>query len=410
MILKKFLLGMLTFLFTLSILFTGCTSDTSDTSSSKDVKTQLEDVISLYTGFSGSVLVANGDELLLNHGYGEADYDRKVDNSPQTVYGIASITSQFTATAIMMLQEKNQLNIQDTINKYIADYPNGEKIKIYHLLTHTSGIPELYSLIESIEIGKRTYTSAEVIDLFKNKPINFDIGTKYEFSNSNYALLGYIIEKVSGLKYEDYIEQNIFNPLNMNSSGFLSNTKSTNNNSGITDRAIGYKKPASNTTELEENTAEPSNTYEKSFEAEPTLTYAAGGIYSTVEDLYKWNKALNTDKLITNKSLKEMFTPRMKNYGYGWFIDEHSAEDSHNHESETADEHSDNSNSASSTIANDDNSKEAEVVHHGGYLPGYSSFIIRNNNKPYVVIILSNTEYEKRVMDMGYALLNVLEA
>ncbi|QNU67393.1 beta-lactamase family protein [Ruminiclostridium herbifermentans] len=405
MMLKKFSLGVLTFLFTFSILFAGCTSESS---SNKDTKTQLDDIISLYTGFNGSILVANGDEILLNNGYGKADYDKKIDNSPQTVFGIASITSQFTATAIMMLQEKNQLNIQDTINKYISDYPNGEKIKIYHLLTHTSGIPELYSLVESIEIGKHAYTSSEVIDLFKNKPLNFDIGAKYEFSNSNYALLGFIIEKVSGMKYEDFIEQNIFKPLNMNNSGFLSSSKSTDDKSGIADRAIGYKKLVANAAIFEEeNAAESSNPYEKSFEAEPTLTYAAGGIYSTVEDLYKWNKALNTNKLITNESLKEMFTPHVENYGYGWFIDEKHAEDSH--ESDTSGDQSESSNSASSSIANDDNSKEAEIVHHGGYLPGYSSFIIRNNTTPYVVIILSNTEYEQRVMDMGYHLMDALE-
>ncbi len=401
--LRKYLLVLLTLTLTLSVLFTGCTSN-NDTN--KETQEKLQNVMSLYSDFDGSVLVAKGDEVLLSSGYGNADHDKNIANKPQTVFGIGSVTSQFTATAIMMLQEKNKLNIQDTVNRYIPDYPNGDKLKIYHLLTHTSGIPELYSHVDSIEIGKRTYTSAEVIDLFKNKPLNFDIGTKYEFSNSNYALLGYIIEKVSGMKYEDYIEQNIFKPLNMNNSGFLSNTKSTNDKSGIADRAIGYKKPVAKNTELtEEKVAEPSITYEKSIEAEPTLTYAAGGIYSTVEDLYKWNKALNIGKLITNESLKEMFTPHLENYGYGWFIDEKNTEN----DAEAADEHSDISNSASSSIANDDHPKEADVVHHGGYLPGYSSFIIRDNTKHYVVIILSNTEYEKRAMDMGYYLLDALE-
>ncbi len=405
--LRKFLLVLLTLTLTLSVLFTGCTNN--KTSNSETLE-QLQNVMSLYSGFDGSVLVAKGDELLLNSGYGNADYDKKIANKPQSVFGIGSITSQFTATAIMMLQEKHQLNIQDTVNKYIADYPNGEKIKIYHLLTHTSGIPELYSLVDSIEIGKRTYTSAEVIDLFKNRPLNFDTGTKYEFSNSNYALLGYLIEKVSGIKYEDYIEQNIFQPLNMNSSGFLSNPKSTDDKLGITERSIGYKQPEVKTPEFtEENAGEPLITYEKSIEAEPTLTYAAGGIYSTVEDLFKWNKALNTGKLITKESLKEMFTPHVESYGYGWFIDETNEEHSHEHESETSVEQSDISDNASSSKVNNKNSEEAEVVHHGGYLPGYSSFIIRDNTKSYVVIVLSNKEYEKRVMDMGYELMNVLE-
>lgn len=401
--LRKFVLVVFSLTLTFSVLLTGCTNTKT---TNKETQEKLQNVMSLYSGFDGSVLVAKNAEVLLSSGYGNADHDKNIANKPETVFGIGSVTSQFTATAIMMLQEKKQLNLQDNVNKYIPDYPNGDKLKIQHLLTHTSGIPELYSLVDSIEIGKRIYTSVEVIDLFKNKPLNFDIGTKYEFSNSNYALLGYIIEKISGMKYEDYIEQNIFKPLNMNNSGFLSTSKSNDDQSGIKDKAIGYRQPEAKTAELtEENTGEPSIKYEKSFEAEPTLTYAAGGIYSTVEDLYKWNMALNTEKLISNKSLKEMFTPHLENYGYGWFIDEKNAEN----EAEVADEHSDTTNSASSSITNTENSKEAEVVHHGGYLPGYSSFIIRDNTQHYVVIILSNTEYEKRVMDMGYYLLDALE-
>lgn len=417
---KKFSLIMLTIIFTLSIIFTGCTSDTT---SNKGEQAQLDEIMSFYTDFNGSVLVAKGDNILLNKGYGKADIDKNIDNKPQTIFGIGSITTQFTATAIMMLQEKNLLNIQDTINKFIPDYPNGDKIKIYNLLTHTSGIPEYYALVDTIEMGKHTYTSTELIDIFKNKPLNFDVGTKYEYSNSNYTLLGYIVEKVSGMRYEDYIQKNIFQPLGMNNSGFSGNIKNADGKTDTASKAIGYSKP-----EIQSNMYEytdPTNnaaatstvTYKKSIEAEPTLTYAAGGIYSTVEDLYKWSKALNTDKLISKESLKEMFTPHEEGYGYGWFIDEIDDEHSHEHEAGTADEQSDASSSSSNASKNDSNdsisttaeNKEGQIVHHGGYLPGYSSFIIRDNTNNYVVILLSNKEHDERVMDLGYALMNALE-
>lgn len=394
--LRKFSV-MFTFLFTFSVLITGCSSDTS---SNKDANTELTDVISLYTGFDGSVLVANGDKILLNNGYGMADHEKKIDNKPQTKFGIGSITSQFTATAIMMLQEKKLLNIQDTINKYIPDYPNGDKIKIYNLLTHTSGIPEYFSLVDSIEVGKHTYTPEKLIDLFKDKPLGFDVGTKYEFSNSNYALLGYIIEKVSGLSYEEYIKNNIFKALDMNDSGFYNDINKDN-------KAIGYSVPETNTTAQAQatataTTAEPTIALNKSIEAEPTLTYAASGIYSTVEDMYKWSKSFSTEKLISKESIKEMFTAHSENYGFGWFID---SNDSNSNNNSSASSSNDASNS---TVSTQTGNKD-QVVHHGGYLPGYSSFIIRDNTKNYVVIILSNREHAQSVMDMGYELINVLE-
>ncbi len=419
MMIKKYSLRMLTFIVTISVLFTGCSGNTT---SNKDIQTQLDDIMSLYTSFDGSVLVAKGDDILLSKGYGKADYDKKIDNKPQTVFGIGSITSQFTATSIMMLQEKKLLNIQDTVNKFIPDYPNGDKIKIYNLLTHTSGIPEYFSLVSSIEIGKKTYTSTEIINLFKDKPLNFDVGTKYEFSNSNYALLGYIIEKASGMKYEDYIKKNIFKPLDMNNSSFSGNIKSAADKSDTASKAIGYSQPETksnnigNTEAANETQSAPTITYKKSIEAEPTITYAAAGIYSTVEDLYKWSTALETEKLISKESLKEMFTPHKESYGYGWFIDEDSEESSDASTSAITDSGSNNSSSASNASKNNSSSSvsttdsnKSQIVHHGGYLPGYSSFIIRDNTKNYVVIVLSNKEYEKSVMDIGYDIMNALE-
>lgn len=287
-----------------------------------------------------------------------ADYDNKIPNTPQTSFQIGSVTKQFTATAILMLKEKGLLDIQDTIDKYIPDYPDGNKIKIYNLLNHTSGIPEHLKFVDREQWmeGKHTYTMKELIKLFKYKPFDFEPGTNFNYSNSNYILLGYIIEKVSGMSYEDYINNNIFKPLKMEQTGMLSWRDTAK------EMASGYLK-------IESESAT------KSFIMEPTLESAAGEIYSTVEDLLKWNNNLCSGKLIDESSLKEMFTPYMNNYGYGWFVKK----------------------------INEDN-----IVFHGGGVPGYTAHIARNIDKGYVAIILSNKQYDEYPQNIGELMLRIV--
>jgi CubicO group peptidase (beta-lactamase class C family) len=309
----------------------------------KEIQAKIEEYMKGFTEniqFNGSVLVAKNEQVLFKSGYGMADYENKIPNTPQTVFQIGSITKQFTATAILMLREKGLLDIQDTVDKYVPDYPNGNKIKIYNLLNQTSGIPENLLFVESIEAGKHNYTPKELIEQVKDKTLDFEPGTRFEYSNSNFNLLGYIIEKVTGVSYEEYIKNNIYTPLKMNYTGTLSSKDAVNG------MATGY---------LIINTK--ASEYIKDFVYEPTLPYAAGEIYSNVEDLLIWNNSLCSGKLINENSLKEMFTPYIDNYGFGWF---------------TA------------------NSKGDSMVFHGGNVPGFTSYITRNINKGYVVIILSN--------------------
>ena len=186
--------------------------------------TQLSSYIDKYdvkNKFRGTVLVAKNGNIILNKGYGLADYSKKVANESTTVFETASLTKQFTATAIMMLQESKLLNVKDTLNKYIPDYPNGSKITLNNLLTQTSGIVDYNP--ESLENNKSAFNPNEIIALFKNKPLEFKTGTEYKYSGSNYILLGYIIQKVSGMTYEEYIDKNIIKPLKLNSTGFLEN-------------------------------------------------------------------------------------------------------------------------------------------------------------------------------------------
>lgn len=371
---RKFIIYIMTFVCICSLALTGCTSNENVIKEStkpryKDTQAALIKYMDNYSSenqFSGTVLVAKGDDVLLDRGYGMADYDKHIKNNSQTVFEIGSITKQFTATAILMLQEKKLLNVQDKLSKYISDYPNGDKIKIYNLLTHTSGIDE-YAKSEDDLIKKAylSYTPLKLIESFKNKPLNFNPGTKFEYSNSNYILLGYIIEKVSGMKYEDYIEKNIIKPLKLRNTGTLG---SLSNQAGIKNKAIGYL-----------NIDTISHKYKKGYKIDGSYPYAAGEIYSTVEDLYRWNKALNEGKLINKQSLDQMFTPYLSDYGYGWYIDKLNDKD--------------------------------KIVFHGGSIPGYTSFIERDINKKYVIIVLSNDNNAgEMVFSIGSSLSQIVEA
>ena len=337
---RKFIIYIMTFVCICSLVLTGCTSNgnvikESTKSQDKAVQSTLIKYMDNYCSqhkFTGTILVAKDDDVLLDRGYGMADYDKHIKNGPQTVFEIGSITKQFTATAILMLQEKKLLNVQDKLSKYISDYPNGDKIKIYNLLTHTSGIDNY--LKYSPKTIKNVYTPVDLISSFKDIPLNFDTGTKYEYSNSNYILLGYIIEKVSGMKYEDYIEKNIFKPLKLKSTGTLKDQTIRKN------KAIGYSYKID--AKSYKYKYQATNKSDKDW----SVPYASGEICSTVEDLYRWNKALNEEKLINKQSLNKMFTPYLGDYGYGWNI-----------------------------IKAKNNDK---IVCHSGRIPGYISYILRD--------------------------------
>ncbi len=254
------------------------------------------------TAFSGSVLVAIDGKIILNKGYGMADYEKQIPNTPQTMFKIGSITKQFTAMAIMMLEEHGLLSVNDPITKYIPDFKGGDKITIHHLLSMSSGIGDyLYSDWGNCN---RNYKVEDIIQRIKNKPIIFEAGTSFHYSNSNYALLGYIIEQVSGVEYGEFLKKNIFKPLKME------NTYYDYKEDQFKDKAVGY----SGIFDIKRKDNTLSNVMDISY------PYAAGGLYSTVEDLYKWDQALYTEKLVKKETLKKIFTPNLENYGYGWNI------------------------------------------------------------------------------------------
>ncbi len=252
-----------------------------------------------------AVIVVRDGKVVFRKGYGKANLELGVPVEPDMVFRLGSITKQFTAVGILMLAEQGKLSLDDDITKFLPDYPTkGQRITIEHLLTHTSGIKNYTSLPEWLALWRKDLTVKEIIDLFKNQPMDFAPGERWSYSNSGYILLGAIIEKVSGQTYQDFIEKNIFAPLGMKHS-YYDNTARL-----IPRRVEGYSKV--------------NEGYQNAAYLSMTQPFSAGSLMSSVDDLALWDAALYTEKLVTQQSLKRAWTPRLLNngksthYGYGW--------------------------------------------------------------------------------------------
>jgi CubicO group peptidase (beta-lactamase class C family) len=253
--------------------------------------------------FSGSVLVARGGRIVLSRGYGMANYELDAANTPETKFRLGSVTKQFTAMAILQLEERGKLKVTDTIRTILPDYPpTGDKVTIHHLLTHTSGVPNLTELPDYPRTMTLPSTVEQTIGRFKDLPLDFTPGEKFSYSNSNYVLLGAIIEKVTGRSYEDYLRENIFSVIGMKDSGY------DHHETVLKNRASGYEFPGDKMANAPY--------------VDMSIPFAAGGVYSTVNDLYKWDRALYTDKLVSKAALARMFTPFKGGYAYGWMTGE----------------------------------------------------------------------------------------
>ncbi|MBN1224029.1 MAG: serine hydrolase [Candidatus Aminicenantes bacterium] len=306
--------------------------------------------------FSGSILVAQKGKVLVRKGYGSANYEYDIPNTPKTKFRIGSMTKQFTAMAVMQLQEQGKLRVRDSISEYIDDIPDSWKnVTIHQLLTHTSGIPLYYAYPEYAEYCRGPMTPRELIETVMDKPLDFPPGEGCRHSCTGYNILGYIIEKISGMSYAGFLQENIFSPLEMNDSGFdLPSSIVKNRSSGYILNANGELSTAGY--------------------IHMSVPYAAGALYSTIEDLYKWDRALYSEKLVSRKSLDAIFTPYAEDskyglksggggwsYGYGWIL------------------------SATNRGA---------VVHHSGGVNGFTTNIARHVDEDVCIIVLSNREGE----------------
>jgi CubicO group peptidase (beta-lactamase class C family) len=251
-------------------------------------------------------LISKNGSVIYKKAFGLANLELNVPMKTNNVFKIGSLTKQFTAISILMLMEKGELNLDDEITKFIPDYPtNGNKITIHHLLTHTSGIKD-YTKVKGLNaIAQKDLTPLELIDFSKNESIDFVPGEKYKYNNSGYVILGYIIERVTGQPYANFVEEQIFNKLEMTASQYASQREVIQN------RASGYQKK---------------DNYVNRMDFSLTLAYSVGGLMSTVEDMFKWQEAIKNNLLISKETTKKAFTNytlnngEHTNYGYGWHI------------------------------------------------------------------------------------------
>ncbi len=255
--------------------------------------------------FNGSILVAQDDDIIVSQGYGFANFEHEISNTSETKFRLASITKQFTATAALILQNQGKLELKEKISSYLPGSPvEWEKVTVHHLLNHTSGIPEHTDSLNWNTTGREKHSKQKIIDLFKNKPLNFQPGERFDYSNSGYILLGALIEKVSALSYEEFLNKNIFKPLGMNNTGYDHSQKI------LKQRASGY--------EINNDEIIHSGYLDMS------VPYASGALYSTVEDIFLWNQSFYSNKILPEDTLDKMITPNplVANYGYGCIINQ----------------------------------------------------------------------------------------
>lgn len=276
---------------------------------SQTIKNQIDSIVT--TVFKdkrdpgGVFLVAKDGIPLYRKAFGKANIELDVDMKPDNVFQIGSMTKQFTAIGILILQEQGKLDVNDPISKFIPDYPNGHRITIQHLLTHTSGIKDFTKMKSIMSIAKKDLDPKELVDFFKNAPVDFQPGTQFLYNNSGYVVLGYIIEIITGATYEDFLSKHIFEKANMNNSRYASDRDIVKN------RAYGYHN---------------SGAFSNKMYVSLSIPYASGSLMSNVDDMLKWQEAINNNILISHNTLEKVFKTHTLNngeefaYGYGWHL------------------------------------------------------------------------------------------
>ena len=267
---------------------------------------EIEDYL-LKNNFHGAALVAKDGKILLSKGFGLANREHRIPNKASTLFRLGSITKQFTAVAILRLQAQGKLDLHAAINSYLPDYPRGDIITVHQLLSHTSGIPSITKLSFLQDFQLHPASIDQVIDTFKNMPLEFAPGTSCNYSDSGYLVLGAIVEAVANMPYEEYLQREFFEPLGMRATYY------DHNRSIIADRASGYE-------QVDDTTVCNARYIDMS------VPHGAGALASTVEDLYIWNVALIEGRILSKESTDLLFTIHGSSninkitYGYGFFV------------------------------------------------------------------------------------------
>jgi len=326
----------------------------------QDHAAKVQEVLALahkYRQFNGAALVAENGKVVYKGAFGMANMEWDIPNAPDTKFRLGSITKQFTATVILQLVEQGKIKLDGKLSDYLPDYrkDTGEKVTIHHLLTHTSGIPSYTSLPGFFEnVSRNPYKVADFVKKYASGDLEFEPGSKFSYNNSGYFLLGAIIERVTGKTYEQVLKENIFDPLGMKNSGY------DHYDTILPKRAAGYRLTP--------------NGYVNAPYLDMSLPYAAGSLYSTVEDLYLWDQALYTDKLLTAQSKALMYKPFLELYAYGWVVRD-----------------------ASFKV----NGQPVSLITHDGGINGFQTRIARYPKEKNLIVLLDNTsgEYLERLSD-----------
>lgn len=335
----------LLFIFLLTGIFhVGCAQNKAD---------KIDELISKYAeygSFNGSILVADKGNIIYQKGFGFANMEWDIPNQANTKHRLASISKQFTAMLILQLVAENKLALDVSISTYLPDYPKekGDIITVHHLLTHTSGTPNYTSFPNYRKMMRNPHRPEDLVRLFADSTLVFTPGERHDYSNSGYVLLGVIIEEITGKSYEQVLHDKIFKPLNMNNSGL------DNNGSVIKNRASGYFKNG--------------KSFVNANYIDMSVPYAAGAIYSTVEDLFLWDQALYTEQLLQKKYRDMLFDTHVSfgrmHYGYGWEI-------------------------GNMQIGN--TQETLKTITHGGGINGFNTLITRIPSEKSTILLLNNT-------------------
>jgi CubicO group peptidase (beta-lactamase class C family) len=316
----------------------------------QDPVAKVQEVLMLahkYGRFNGTALVAENGKVIYKGGFGLANMEWNIPNTPDTKFRLGSITKQFTAMLTLQLVDQGKLKLDGKISDYLPDYRKdiGEKVTVHHLLTHTSGIPSYTSQPGFFQnVSRNPYKVADFVKQYASGNLEFEPGTKYSYNNSGYFLLGAIVERVTGKTYEQALKEMIFEKVGMKNTGYDLHGPL------LSKRASGYAKAAGG--------------YVNAAYLDMSIPYAAGSMYSTVEDLYLWDQALYTDKLLTPASKELMYKPFLEEYAYGWVV------------------------TKTSFKVKD---QPVSVITHGGGINGFATTIVRFPNEKNLIVILDNT-------------------
>jgi CubicO group peptidase (beta-lactamase class C family) len=314
--------------------------------------------------FNGTVLVADQSGVIHKKGYGYANFEWQIPNAPDVRFRLGSITKQFTSMVVMQLVAEGKIKLDDRVTTHLTDYrkDTGDRITIAHLLNHTSGIPSYTGLPGFFANESRDpYVPAAFVTKWASGDLEFEPGTKWAYNNSGYFLLGAIIEKVTGKTYAEAVQERIFDPLGMKASGYDLDAPL------VPKRASGYRLAGGK--------------YLNAPYLDMTIPYAAGSLYSTVEDLYLWDRALYTEKLLKDELKKQMFTPGLQDYGFGWSIRKTKL---------------------------DDEKTELDTIRHNGGIHGFSTLLIRAPERKELVVLLDNTSRGDMLDALGASILSIL--